>query len=99
MLSPSRVWRVTPLANKPTNDTGSDSSDSPASGGSSNTSSQFATAMELPLVIVGAVLLGGVVGYFIDRALHTSPWLMLVFGGLGFFGGIRDVIRRTSSKL
>jgi F0F1-type ATP synthase assembly protein I len=35
-----------------------------------------------------------VLGYFLDRWLHTKPWLMLVFGGLGFFGGVRDILRR-----
>ena len=43
-------------------------------------------AMEMPFVIVGAVLLGGVLGFFLDRWFHTKPWLMMVFGALGFFG-------------
>jgi ATP synthase protein I len=80
-----------PLDNKPTNDS-PDSSSAP--GKTNNFSNQFATAMELPFVLVGAVLLGGVLGYFLDRWLHTKPWLMLVFGALGFFGGVRDIIRR-----
>src|SRR3984893_7465673 len=79
-----------PLDNKPTNAR----QDSSAPGKASNFSSQFAMAMELPFVLVGAVLLGGVLGYFLDRWLHTKPWLMLVFGGLGFFGGVREIIRR-----
>jgi F0F1-type ATP synthase assembly protein I len=57
-----------------------------------------AMALELPVVFVGAVLLGGALGYFLDKALHTGPWLMFVFGGLGFYGGIREVIRRTATK-
>jgi F0F1-type ATP synthase assembly protein I len=40
------------------------------------------------------VLLGGLLGYFLDLWLHTKPALMLVFGGLGFFAGVRDVMRR-----
>jgi ATP synthase protein I len=79
-----------PSDNKPVND----SSSSPAPKKSANFSSQFAMAMELPFVLVGAVLLGGLVGYFLDRWFHTKPFLMLVFGALGFFGGVRDVIRR-----
>lgn len=51
-------------------------------------------AMELPFVLVGAILLGGVLGYFLDRWLHTKPFLMLLFGALGFFGGVRDILRR-----
>jgi ATP synthase protein I len=76
--------------NKPTNEP----PDSSPPGKASNFSNQFAMATELPFVLVGAVLLGGVLGYFLDRWLHTKPWLMLVFGALGFFGGVRDIIRR-----
>ncbi|MDP9337816.1 MAG: AtpZ/AtpI family protein [Acidobacteriota bacterium] len=79
-----------PLDNKPT----SDESGSPTPAKSNNFSTQFATAMELPFVLVGAVLLGGVAGYFLDRWFHTKPYLMLVFGALGFFAGVRDIIRR-----
>jgi ATP synthase protein I len=79
-----------PLDNKTPNDP----SASPAPGKANNFSNQFAMAMELPFVLVGAVLLGGVLGYFLDRWLHTKPFLMLLFGALGFFGGVRDIIRR-----
>jgi F0F1-type ATP synthase assembly protein I len=85
------------LANKSTDD--NSSSTSPGSGsGSNGIAAQSTLALELPLVFVGAVLLGGALGYFLDKAMHTGPWLMFVFGGLGFFGGIREVIRRTAVK-
>ena len=58
-------------------------------------SQQFALAMELPFIIVAAVIVGGLAGYFLDRWLHTTPVLMLVFGGLGFFAGLRDVLSRA----
>ncbi|HJZ63972.1 MAG TPA: AtpZ/AtpI family protein [Candidatus Acidoferrum sp.] len=51
-------------------------------------------ALELPFTLVGAVIAGGAIGYFLDKWLHTAPWLMMIFGGLGFFGGVREVIRR-----
>lgn len=79
-----------PLDNKPANDSPSP----PAPKKSGNFSGQFAMAMELPFVLVGAVLLGGVFGFFLDRWFHTKPFLMLVFGAIGFFGGVLDVIRR-----
>lgn len=60
--------------------------------------SQSALAMELPFTLVGAVVVGGAIGYCIDKWLHTSPWLLLVFGGLGFFAGIREVLRRLPTK-
>jgi F0F1-type ATP synthase assembly protein I len=59
-----------------------------------NFSRQFAQAMELPFVLVAAILLGGAIGFFLDRWLHTKPVLMLIMGGFGFVAGVRDVLRR-----
>ena len=58
-------------------------------------SGQFAMAMELPFIIVSAVVVGGAIGFFLDRWLHTTPILMLVLGALGFFAGLRDVLGRV----
>jgi len=58
------------------------------------TSRQFAMAMELPFVIVASIAAGGLLGFFLDRWLHTTPTFMLVLGALGFFAGVRDVLRR-----
>ena len=51
---------------------------------------------ELPFVMVSAIVVGGVFGYFLDRWLHTKPVLMLILGGVGFYAGVRDVLRRLS---
>jgi F0F1-type ATP synthase assembly protein I len=59
-------------------------------------SSQTALAMELPFTIVGAVLLGGVLGYFLDHWLHTKLIFTLILGALGFAGGLKEVLRRLS---
>jgi ATP synthase protein I len=61
-------------------------------------SRQFAMAIELPFVLVAAIVVGGLVGYFLDNWLHTKPYLMLVFGFLGFFGGLRDLLRRVAKQ-
>jgi ATP synthase protein I len=63
-----------------------------------NFSHQFALAMELPFIMVASIGVGGVIGYFLDQWLHTKPYLMLVFGLLGFFGGLRDMLRRASKQ-
>lgn len=55
---------------------------------------QFAMALELPFVLVSAIVVGGVMGYFLDHWLHTKPVLMLLLGALGFYAGVRDVLRR-----
>jgi ATP synthase protein I len=53
-----------------------------------------ALALELPFTMAGAMGIGVAMGYFLDRWLHTRPWLTLIFGALGFFAGIREVLRR-----
>jgi len=58
-------------------------------------SNQAAMALELPFVLVGTIALGAALGYVLDGWLHTKPILMLVLGGLGFAGGIREIIRRV----
>jgi ATP synthase protein I len=61
-------------------------------------SNQAAMAMELPFVLVATVVVGGLIGYFLDRWLHTKPWLLILFGGIGFYAGVRDVLRRLSGS-
>ncbi|HXH67563.1 MAG TPA: AtpZ/AtpI family protein [Candidatus Limnocylindrales bacterium] len=51
-------------------------------------------AMELPFILVGTILVGGAIGYFLDAWLHTKPALMIVFGAIGFVAGLRDILRR-----
>ena len=63
---------------------------------SDSTSRQFGMALELPFVLVSAIVVGGFFGYLLDRWLHTSPALMLILGGLGFYAGVRDVLRRVA---
>jgi ATP synthase protein I len=61
-------------------------------------SAQLGAAMELPFSFVGAVVMGGFIGYFLDKWLHTGPWLMVVFGCFGFVGGILEIVRRFNPK-
>ncbi|MBV9887862.1 MAG: AtpZ/AtpI family protein [Acidobacteria bacterium] len=51
-------------------------------------------ALELPFTIVGAVVVGGLLGYYLDHWLHTRFVFTFILGGLGFFGGIKEVLRR-----
>lgn len=61
-----------------------------------NSMRELAMAMELPFELVATVGIGAVAGHFLDRALHTEPWLAIVLGLAGFGIGIWDVIRRLS---
>jgi F0F1-type ATP synthase assembly protein I len=46
--------------------------------------------------MVSAIVVAGAFGYLLDRWLHTKPVLMLILGGVGFYAGVRDVLRRLS---
>jgi len=54
--------------------------------------------MELPFVMIAGVMIGGGAGYLLDRWLHTSPALTLILGGLGFAGGIWEIIKRLTRE-
>jgi len=60
---------------------------------------QTAIAMELPFTLVGPILVAGTIGYFLDRWLGTTPWLILILTGLGFYAGVREVYRRYRKML
>jgi ATP synthase protein I len=62
------------------------------------TSTQLTMAMEVPFTFVGAVVVGGLIGYFLDKWLHTDPWLLILFGCFGFVAGIREIARRFGPK-
>jgi ATP synthase protein I len=47
---------------------------------------------------VAAVLIGGAIGWGLDRVLHTKPMLTIVFFLLGVAAGVLGVIRTTSPK-
>jgi ATP synthase protein I len=63
---------------------------------SRKSSNQLAMALELPFVLVGTVAVAVLLGFYLDRWLHTKPVLTLILGALGFIGGIREIIRRVN---
>jgi ATP synthase protein I len=54
--------------------------------------------MDLPFVLIGSVVIGGGIGYLLDKRFGTSPILSLLLGLLGFAGGMYEVIRRLSVR-
>jgi ATP synthase protein I len=53
----------------------------------------MAYGLRMASELVGAVLVGGLIGYFLDRSLGSGPWLFLVFFFLGFAAGVLNVMR------
>jgi F0F1-type ATP synthase assembly protein I len=59
---------------------------------------QLAFALELPFFPVVGVLLGGILGYWLDGKVGMRPLFALLFGAGGFAAGIAALIRRASSE-
>lgn len=70
----------------------------PSGKGAQGLARQFADAMELPFVLVGAIAIGAGAGYLLDLRLHSSPWLTLLLGMAGFAGGMYEMVRRLTGK-
>jgi F0F1-type ATP synthase assembly protein I len=75
-----------------------ESSRSPAQKNEQDLKTQSALAMEVPVTIVGAIVLAGFLGYLVDRWLHTSPWLMISGGALGFVSSMIEITQRFRPK-
>ena len=81
----------------PSDDKPDETGSTPAKKTAKDFASGPALALELPFTLVGPIAVGAAMGYFFDRWLHTKPWLMLILGALGFFAGVREVLRRLPS--
>jgi len=67
-------------------------------GGGSGFIRQLGDVLDLPFVLVGSVVIGAVVGYFLDRRFGTSPVLTLVLGAAGFASGMYELVRRLTKR-
>lgn len=54
---------------------------------------QMGQGLRVASELLAAFLVGGGLGWGLDRLLGTKPWLLLVGIGLGFAAGILNVIR------
>jgi ATP synthase protein I len=55
--------------------------------------SGLALAMRVGSEFVAAIIVGGIVGWGVDRLAGSSPWGMMVFLMLGFAAGVLNVMR------
>jgi ATP synthase protein I len=63
------------------------------SAGAKPASSASGIAMRLGTELVAGLIVGGGIGWGIDRLFHTQPWGMVVFFILGAAAGIGGVVR------
>jgi F0F1-type ATP synthase assembly protein I len=59
---------------------------------------QLALALDLPFFLLATVAGGGFLGYLLDNWLHTTPWLMLLMGLLGFIAGMRGILQSLARR-
>lgn len=55
--------------------------------------SALARGFRLSTELVAGVVVGGIIGWLLDRWLGISPWGMIVFLLLGFVAGVLNVMR------
>ena len=55
--------------------------------------SAFGVATRLVAELVSGLVIGGGIGWLLDRWLGTGPWMMVVFFLLGAGAGLSNVIR------
>ncbi len=53
----------------------------------------YALGMRVALEMVAAFIAGGAIGWYLDRWLGTSPWMLIIWVALGFASGIRSAYR------
>lgn len=58
--------------------------------------SALSRGLRLSSEFLAAILVGAVMGYLLDQALGTAPWLLLVMVIIGFAAGVLNVVRTTA---
>lgn len=64
-----------------------------AAGGGPQNQSAYGAAFKFAAELVVGVVVGGGLGWLLDRQLGTAPWLMIVLVILGFAAGLLNVVR------
>ena len=64
----------------------------PAAGPTTDASA-MARGLRLSSELVAGVLVGGLIGWLLDRWLGISPWAFIIFLLLGFAAGVLNVMR------
>ncbi len=54
--------------------------------------------MKAAAELIGGVVVGGVLGWYLDQWLGTKPWLFILFFLLGSAAGMLNIIRSASQE-
>lgn len=70
----------------------------PAVPGPAANTSLLGIGLRVGVEMAAALVVGALLGYWLDRVLHTKPFLMVVFMLLGGVAGVRNVWRVVGPK-
>jgi ATP synthase protein I len=70
----------------------------PPAGNARSRGTALGEAFKIVAELMVGVVVGGGVGWALDRALGSAPWLMMLFLILGFAAGLSNVVR-TARKM
>lgn len=59
---------------------------------------QIGLALQLPMMLVAPIVVGALIGYFLDAWLHTKPFIMILLIVVGFIVGLRDTLKSISKE-
>jgi len=59
--------------------------------------SSIGTAFKMSTELVAHVLVGTIIGFILDKAFGTKPWLILIFFFIGVIAGILNVFRSAKN--
>ena len=57
------------------------------------TNSSIGIAFKMSTELVSAVVVGTIIGFFLDNLFGTKPWLILIFFFVGVIAGITNVVK------
>ena len=55
--------------------------------------SGIGVAFKMSTELVSAVVVGTIIGFFLDNLFGTKPWLILIFFFVGVIAGITNVVK------
>lgn len=58
-------------------------------------SAKIGASMNLGMELLAGVGVGGILGYFIDKAAGTLPVFFIIFFFIGFAAGLRNIMRKS----